>query len=233
MAETQETITYEQAQKYAEIVTKYMVDNKVKNCLCCAESMGLVARTLSIQTVDALRKILVKVHTIQVNDVVPAEFVGELKLNRVQYNNLNVLKKHGLIAKLKASTDKRIRYCITRKGFDFITGRIEIPRTVWSFRNKTVRKSEEMIKVGDIMAEPPVDIRDSLFFDPPTENEADKALIFHKVKKKKRKHPCPNCEDGVIRKEPITRIEGNTAIILGHTEICNRCGWTHEVRSGY
>lgn len=215
------------AEQLADLLTTFMVDHEVQKCMCCAESMSLLPRTLSRQMVDSLAKIARRVHETDENNVIPAEFTGDLRLNRTQYNNLNVLKKHGMIAKLKNQADKKIHYCITRKGYQFITGQIAVPKTVWSFRNKTVRKSEDMVTVQDVWGEPYTDIRESLFFQPPAIDEVEKAKVHHKVKRKKRKNPCPNCATGELKKRMTAEIVNDVARPT-YFSVCNVCGFQPE-----
>jgi len=75
------------------------------------------------------------------------------------------------------------------------------------------------------MDEPYTDIRESLFFQPVEGEEIDTVRTYHKVKAKKRKNPCPNCQKGELRRKFITdEIIENT--VRGHQETwCNTCDY--------
>lgn len=219
-----DTLALEEAQKLADRLTLFMAEKHIKKCLCCAESMSMVSRTLNVRMADLLCKIARAVNKTQSNDVIPSHFTGTDRLDRVQYANINVLKKHGLIADLRLD-EKTPHYCITRKGHDFVTGKISIPKTVWSFRNKTVRKSETCVTISDLSIEPYTDIRESLFFSPPTIDELDKVKVHFKVKKKARKNPCPNCETGEMKKQESVIYAGGVARILSTWNECHNCGF--------
>ena len=212
-------------EQLADIVTNHMVENQAKKCLCCAESMSLLSRTMSRQMAGTLRKIAIRVQETDKNDVIPAEFTGDLFLNRTQYANLNVLQKHGLIAHLSIKDGNKRHYCMTRRGYDFITGKIQIPKTVYSLRNKLVRKSEDMVTITDILGEPYTDIRDGLFFNPPENNEVEQVRVYHKVKAKRRKNPCPNCPTGELKKRSIVDETFESTVRCHNEYHCTNCNY--------
>jgi len=66
------------------------------------------------------------------------------------YNNFQKLRYHGLVAKLKIDGQPvRNGWCITRNGFRFLRGKIEIPKYVLIKQNRVVERSEVLVSLSD------------------------------------------------------------------------------------
>jgi hypothetical protein len=67
------------------------------------------------------------------------------------YNNFQKLRYHGLIAKVKVDGQLvRNEWCITRNGFRFLQGKIDLPKFVTIKNNHIVEKSETMLSLTDV-----------------------------------------------------------------------------------
>lgn len=230
-------ITYEQAQKYAEIVTKYMVDNRIKRCLCCQASMSKSTHHITRVMVDSLLKVCRSVAIKKMNDIRIDRLPWDLALTHIERCNFHKLRMHALVAKVRIDGKiKSGRWLVTRRGWQFIQAKVMIPKTVYSFRNHIVSKSPEMVTVKDVVGHSPYcETVDDQLFTPVSEEEIERVEAKSHIKKKKRRNPCPNCDTGEIRNEPITAPspDSNTLYLVGNREICNRCGWKKDVHSGY
>lgn len=67
------------------------------------------------------------------------------------YNNFQKLRYHGLIAKLKIDGQLvRNEWVITRNGFRFLRGRIELPKFVTIKNNHVVERSAVLLSLTDV-----------------------------------------------------------------------------------
>lgn len=93
----------------------------------------------------------------------------DLDLNHSEYGNFQKLRFHGFIAKHKVDGEwKRGEWILTRRAGDFLTGKIDIPARVQTFRNKVVDHDIIRVTVGEVMKSEPyfeVDF-DYSIFDP-------------------------------------------------------------------
>lgn len=218
-------------EQIADILTNHMVENHTEKCLCCAESMKEISRDLSKNLVQGFRKMAEYVKETNENRFTN-HLVGKMfGLNEGQCCNLNILQKHGLIAiKTRGSIDgvRGPWWVITSKGWSFLTGKISEPKTVYAFRNKkTIRVADDVrwMTIGEFEVEP-FEAGADLFTQVPTSLDAvETARVFHKVKAKRRKNPCPNCPTGELKRRFVSdEILENT--VRGHQEVqCNKCNY--------
>lgn len=124
--------------KLYNIQIKSNRDLTAKNLYCplCNEKMQAYWHTLNKGLVDALKKLYEAGGTAHLRD---------LDLTISQNNNFQKLHYFEL-AKSKGTGE----YTIEDKGIDFLFGQIKIPKKVQTFRNKVIKRSEEVISVKDV-----------------------------------------------------------------------------------
>lgn len=71
----------------------------------------------------------------------------DLNLSKVEYNNFQKLRFHGLVAKVP---EKPGYWLITRRGGQFLRGEIVIPDSVETYRNAVKNHSPKMIHIGEL-----------------------------------------------------------------------------------
>lgn len=77
--------------------------------------------------------------------------MNELKLSHSEYGNFQKLRFHGLIAKCKFLGEVQEReWLLTKRGAEFLCGKIEVPKQVQTFRNKVVDHSLETVHVSRV-----------------------------------------------------------------------------------
>lgn len=76
--------------------------------------------------------------------------------SHVQKSNWQKLRLHGLVARVHEDGEvKKGRWLITRRGVDFLLGRVEIPCRVQSFRNRVVEHDSSSVGIKDVMGTTP------------------------------------------------------------------------------
>jgi len=81
------------------------------------------------------------------------DFEGkDYELTRHEWNNFTRLRFHALVAKVK---DEAGYWLLTKRGADFLNGKIEIPKEVWIRNNRVKDHSEELVNITDIVANAP------------------------------------------------------------------------------
>jgi hypothetical protein len=79
------------------------------------------------------------------------DLIGKNEFTKVEYNNFQKLRYHALVAKVKKrGAVKRGYWLITKRGFDFLAGRVSIPDRVQTFRNKITAHSTRLVFVKTI-----------------------------------------------------------------------------------
>ena len=74
---------------------------------------------------------------------------ADVNLSRGEYSNWAHLRYWGLIQRPKGD-GRGGRWRCTQKGLDFLTGRISLPKKVWTWRNEVVREEGPATWVGDV-----------------------------------------------------------------------------------
>lgn len=74
------------------------------------------------------------------------------ELSRHEWNNFTRLRFHGLAVKVENEAGY---WLLTRRGADFLNGKVEIPKHVWVRNNKVVDHAEELVNIKDIWAYAP------------------------------------------------------------------------------
>lgn len=81
------------------------------------------------------------------------DFEGrDYELTRHEWNNFTRLRFHALTAKVK---DESGYWLLTKRGADFLNGKVEIPKYVWIRNNRVVDYSEEKVFIKDIIGSQP------------------------------------------------------------------------------
>lgn len=135
------------------LFSEYMDPVRLKagkdNCPCCERPMRAYAKTLdkrlvllAYDIVDHLEK--QQKEKFKMNDVWALEadpVVAHRKIcdaNKLHYWDLVRQEKRGGAWK------------ITRKGYEFLTGKIQLPKTVWVFNDRVVLEDDTMVHVGNV-----------------------------------------------------------------------------------
>ena len=85
----------------------------------------------------------------QFGDTKPHQ-IKDMRLNYNQRCNFQKLKYWHLIKKIGDAEGKGGTWAITDNGMSFISGEIEMPKSVWTFRGEPVRYSDETIFITDV-----------------------------------------------------------------------------------
>lgn len=112
------------------------------HCPNCGALMKKHWHSLTLGLVGALVKIKTAVITKNENRVHP---VRDVELTNNERNNLSKLRYHALIAK-----SGRGYWLLTRRGSEFLKGKVAIPKRVLTWRNKVVDYDLERVYVKDI-----------------------------------------------------------------------------------
>lgn len=222
-----------QIEQTAQELRDYMLKNGIKRCLCCEASMRKSTHHMTRVLVESLVKMARSVARSQQNDVMIDKMDVELRLTHVERCNFHKLRMHGLVARVKQEGKiKRGRWLITRRGWQFIKGDIDVPEFVQSFRNKVVGKSANMITVSGVLGLMPYceDINDQ-FFDFVDEEDLGVVVEHYTGKKKRRKNGCPACTTGKLTaKLNVTFNDkfapGAELKVTGKTWSCDTCTYT-------
>lgn len=202
-----------------------------EKCPHCGASMKMYWHKITPGLVRALVKTYQTISSNGENKVAK----DEIKLSHSEYGNFQKLRFHGLIAKYKVE-GKWVRgtWLLTRRGAEFLKGRIEIPAKVQTFRNKVVGHDPRMVKVADVMDVQPYfesyeNFSNQMEYMVLPEVDATSPEVVPPPKKKRRKNPCPNCSEGELkRKVVLDKIDNGVAVT--HPELsCTKCDYVTEV----
>lgn len=156
----------------------------------------------------------------------------DLELTHSEYGNFQKLRFHALIAKVKVDGhwDRRT-WLLTRRGADFLKGRIEVPHRVQTFRNEVIGHDPRTVFVKDVIDLEPYfesydDFKNQMdFMELPEELTTSPEIKT--VRKRGKKYFC-SC-GGQVRKrlEPVGESEtGNMVVVSKY--ICDKCHYEHK-----
>lgn len=154
----------------------------------------------------------------------------EIPMTKVEYTVYQKLHMHALIAKVKENG--RVRkgcYLITKRGAQFLRGEIQIPKSVQTFRDRIVGKSEDFITINDLLQETPYwgDYENIKFEIADEQDLAEVPAVKRNTKRlKKGQTGCPNC--GFALKKNATYVENketNSVSITEEWQECPECGY--------
>lgn len=123
-------------------------------CPCCGASLKMYWHRLTPILVKALRKFHDGVIVKQDNCI---HLIKDLKgtsqeLGPYEWKNWTKLRFHGLVAKYKKNgVWKRGYWVLTKRGNDFLHGRIELPVSVLTFRNKIKEHAIDKVSIREVM----------------------------------------------------------------------------------
>lgn len=123
-----------------------------RKCDKCGESLEADVKRLTPGIVDALKRIAFYSSKTGKRIVFKHEFKHLLKSDS-QGNNLTALRKNGLLAKPKDEVTKKEivgAWIVTRRGWQFLAGEIQIPEYVTTFRGKIIEYADRHISIHDL-----------------------------------------------------------------------------------
>jgi hypothetical protein len=125
--------------------------SKAQKCPHCGASMAIHGHRLSKGLVNGLIKLKTEVIKRNRNMI---HFKDEMSLTKSEFCNFQKLRYHGLIAKyIDPTTDEHLAgyWLLTKRGNQFCKNEIALPASVFTFRNKIVSRSEDKVKLSDVL----------------------------------------------------------------------------------
>lgn len=162
------------------------MEAKNSRCPMCGANMKKRWVRLTPGLVEILCKIADAVREAGKNEV----HIGDMGLTPVEYNSLQQLRYHGLIAKVQVDGKHKQGYwLITSNGGKFLRGETRQPIKVQIFRNRIVDKDEQTAYLKDIRSNgtPYYDNLDAIQFEQAT--QADVNIHMDRVKKEEGYDP--------------------------------------------
>lgn len=130
-------------------------------CEHCGAKLLARWERISPLLIKDLVKLYVCVHKKNSNKV---HVSSELELSATEYNNFQKLRFHGLIAHVPNAPGY---WLLTKRGGQFLSGQIKIPRSVKIFRNKIQEHSSLLVTLTDVLHDQPfLDMRDDFVYEP-------------------------------------------------------------------
>lgn len=111
---------------------------------------------------------VIRTHTNKVH------LVNDLKLTKIEYNNFQKLRYHGLVTKyINPETKLNIAgyWLLTHRGNLFCRGEIDIPFRIQTYRNKISERETRLINIKDILKD-----QDMPYWDSKTTMEWERCL---------------------------------------------------------
>lgn len=126
----------------------------VEKCPVCRESMKAYWHTLTPGLVKALGKFYGAVVAKGVNDVhVDEDMNGtQFELTKNERSNWTKLRYHALVVKVKDENGQHVQghWLLSRRGKQFLTEGLEVPKRVKTFRNVVVDHDEQLVSLKDV-----------------------------------------------------------------------------------
>ena len=112
-----------------------------EKCPHCGANMKIWKHNLSMGLVKTFRQFGLAVKTKGKNDI---DLQEEIELTKNQYNNFQKLRYFGLVHHVKDQDGNRKagRWLITRNGWAFLRGDVQMPEYVKTFRNEIWERAE-------------------------------------------------------------------------------------------
>lgn len=204
-----------------------------KDCIRCTASTKRYWHKLTPGLVSALIKINKAVNLKRENDIRIDRLPADLKLTHEERCNWQKLRLHGLVARVKFMGEvKRGRWCMTRKGYKFLSGK-PIAERVLSFRNAVQGHSPEEVTISQVARSSPYfESIDDIKFEYPEPQEEGETVIERtpivprRKRLKKGQTPCPKCGEALVNRMD-SKIEGDKAIVEKWRE-CPGCTYTER-----
>lgn len=131
-----------------------MNKEEIKVCEHCGQKIREYRVTITPMMVRTLVKFRMAVMSKGKNEVHILDDMKDkdFELTRHEWNNFSRLRFHALVAKVK---DESGYWLMTKRGADFLNGKVEIPKSVWVNNNKVVDHDEILVKVKDVINDLP------------------------------------------------------------------------------
>lgn len=126
--------------------------NPPEECPTCHRNLSAEWKGLTKGQAKFLLQMRARVHEVGKNDLDIG--VGAWpELSKVQYANVTPLRRFGLVTHVKDENKKPImgRWLITRNGWAFMRGDIEIPKKVMVWLDRTIDKTIETVSLREIL----------------------------------------------------------------------------------
>jgi hypothetical protein len=128
-----------------------MIENKY--CDYCGARMKMYWHSLTPGLVKTLVKIYKAVAQKGENKIHPH---NEMNLTTTEHMNMTKLRFHAMIAKYKENGEiERGYWLITKRGSDFLKGKINVPHRVQTYRNRVKAHDENYVYVKDVIGTEP------------------------------------------------------------------------------
>lgn len=225
-------ITHQQAQEMADKLNRYMIKYNLRRCTCCQASLSKSEHTLTKGMIDGLIKFADACLTLNVRVVNPRTGLPpQYRLTINEMTNWTKLRFFGLVAKYKVDgIHKEGKWVVTRNGWKFLKGDLQVPRYIKTFRNTIIEKSVEQISIVDINGFKPIfPSKGDFFFEGMTEDVLENVKAT-KIKKRrvKKNHKCPECTSGRLKKSSTAVIVNNLARVTYWLK-CSNCLFTQKL----
>lgn len=201
------------------------MNNEQEYCDHCGAKLRKYCYPMAPILVDALRKFYAAVNAKGENSVHLKDDMDDTdnELTRSERSNWTKVRFHGLVAKVKQEDGSQLRghWLITKRGADFLKGKVSIPQTVWVYRNKVVEHSEEMVTVRDVVGSLPY-VDTEIKYELPSQEEVESVV---RIKKKARQpKKCALC-DSPIKKKLVSQETASGTVSVKEFLVCTRCKW--------
>lgn len=123
-------------------------------CLHCGAKLKKYWHRLTPGLVKALAKLYAAICEKGENDININDEMNNrrFELNHSERSNWQKLRLHALVARVRyAGEVQKGRWLITRRGVDFLLGRVSVPVRVQSFRNRVVDHDTQMADLTAVM----------------------------------------------------------------------------------
>lgn len=119
-----------------------------EQCPHCGANMKIWKHSLTNGLVQILKKFALAIEKKGFNNI---HLQNEAVLTSNEYNNFQKLRYFGLVVKTEGESGK---WKITRNGLAFLNGKKAIPNKVYTFRNRIVDRSEELVFIDSVDKDP-------------------------------------------------------------------------------
>lgn len=223
--------TIQEAQQAAQELMTFMMDKRLRRCLCCESSLSKSDHVLTKGMVNGLIKFAKYSLDNQVRYVRPRidlRWAYKLELNEA--SNWTKLRFFGLVAKhMVNGKHTGGKWVVTRNGWAFLRGQLPVPAHVKTFRNRIVEKSVLSTSYYTIMGSDTSFPSHSDFYADTVTGDDLEAVKAYDAKKKRGKatgRACPMCTDGTMRNKSTDEIiekDGVKIAVVEYFAQCDEC----------
>ena len=137
------------------IAEKTNMKKEIKICECCGQKIREYQVTISPMMIKTLVKFRMAVMDKGQNEVhLLKDMDGKsYELTKHEWNNFSRLRFHALVAKVK---DESGYWLMTKRGADFLNGKIDLPKAVWVRDNRVIDHNEDVyVNIKDVVGTAP------------------------------------------------------------------------------